>query len=82
MGTAMVHSVFNIKHASVVPIVQGEHNQRMPPLMRGTNIIDPTCSKRKIINGARELITCIGSQLVVRKTARLPGKYRSGSLLI
>ena len=43
----MVHSVFYVKHSGIVPIIKSQHYQRVPPLMRRTNIIHPTFNRMK-----------------------------------
>lgn len=38
----MIHSIFYVFNASIVPIVESENDEEMPPLMRAADVVDFT----------------------------------------
>lgn len=53
----MVHPVLDVHHTGVVPVVEGEHHEHVPPLVRVTNEVKlsstPSFRDFEQVNGER-----------------------------
>lgn len=74
----MVHSVFHVQHSRVVPVVKSQHDQRVPPLMGGADVIHPSLKDKKMI-----LVNAIIKRHVrVFRNGSRGGKHNDPSILL